>query len=120
MEAAGGLHRLACTPSYIIRVLGAQIPVSADFGHIYNDGCEAYLYHSEIVQQTQYGYRRQAQHKVANRIAVLAHIDWRGESTDGLLGREMREKIEKMLENLQNPPDPRGSRNLPSPAEPRN
>ena len=116
--ATGGLAGLAFTPAANLPSVGAKRALGTGFAVTYAEGAQGFIYQSELIQRVPHDYRKQAQRRVAAKIALLARIDLQGDSPDGSVGVEMRQYIDKSLQKLQTPPEHRGPRALPAPLEP--
>lgn len=62
--------------------------------------------------------RRKAARLVAAKSVLAARVDACHESTDGQIGRTLREEIEKKLDKLQEPPPVKFIKPLPKPIDP--
>lgn len=62
--------------------------------------------------------RRKAARLVAAKSALAARVDASHQSSDGRIGKNLREEIEKKLDKLQEPPPVKSIKALPKPVDP--
>jgi U4/U6 small nuclear ribonucleoprotein PRP31 len=62
--------------------------------------------------------RRKISRVVGNKCCLAARVDAQHESTDGHIGQEMREEVEKKADKLQEPPPVKRVKALPTPVDP--
>lgn len=117
MGVAGGLTRLSKMPACNIQVLGQQKKNLSGFSQTHTLPHTGHIYYSEIVQNTPPDLRMKTARLVSNKCALAARVDANHESTDGRIGRNLREEIEKKLDKLQEPPPVKFVKPLPKPIE---
>ncbi|RWS15816.1 U4/U6 small nuclear ribonucleoprotein Prp31-like protein [Dinothrombium tinctorium] len=104
MGLAGGLTKISKMPSCNVAVLGSKKWSLAGFSSQTVMPHLGFVYFTEIVQNTPPDLRRKAARLVANKCTIAARVDASHASTDGAIGRSLREKIERALDKLQEPP----------------
>nr|CAG4651828.1 EOG090X06EY [Triops cancriformis] len=117
MGLAGGLTALSKIPACNVLVLGAQKKALAGFSSVAIQPHTGYVFYSPLVQETPPDLRRKAARLVAAKCALAARVDAFHESTNGQVGQELREEIEKKLDKLQEPPPVKSIKPLPAPLE---
>lgn len=116
LAVAGGLDKLAATPSANIAALGSNKSMGLGFGYstLRRHG---YLYYSDIIQQTPIDKRKQAMRIVSAKIVLAARVDsisQRGQpSLNGVssssssidsAGKKWRAEIQEKIDKLSEPP----------------
>lgn len=104
MGLAGGLTNLSKMPSCNLEVLGAKKRTLTGFSSAAVMPHTGFVFQTDIVQDTPPDLRRKAAHLVANKCTIAARIDACHAATDGSQGKLLREKIERALDKLQEPP----------------
>ncbi|XP_015110138.1 U4/U6 small nuclear ribonucleoprotein Prp31 [Diachasma alloeum] len=118
MGVAGGLSKLSRMPACNVLVLGSQKTTLSGFSQTAALPHTGFIYYSDIVQDTPPDLRRKAARLVAAKSVLAARVDACHESTDGQIGRSLREEIEKKLDKLQEPPPVKFIKPLPKPIDP--
>ena len=113
-------------------MLGAQRKIAAGFSHFTtNRGHTGFVWQSEIVQATPTEFRSKAQRSVSAKCVLAARMDMERSRRDGAwrvailasfmllggFGRELREKMENILDKMAAPPPARVTKALPVPQE---
>ncbi|XP_060529073.1 U4/U6 small nuclear ribonucleoprotein Prp31 [Cylas formicarius] len=117
MGVAGGLTRLSKIPACNVQLLGQQKKTLAGFSQVTMLPHTGFVYYSEIVQNTPPDLRRKAARLVATKCTLAARVDACHESTDGRIGRMLRDEIERKLDKLQEPPPVKFVKPLPKPID---
>lgn len=117
LGVAGGLSKLAKMPSCNILPLGQQKKTLSGFSQAAALPHTGFIYFSSIVQDTQPELRYKAAKLVSTKITLAARVDACHESTDGSIGRSLRDAIEKKLDKMQEPPPVKFLKPLPKPIE---
>ncbi|KAB0795597.1 hypothetical protein PPYR_12436 [Photinus pyralis] len=117
MGIAGGLTRLSKIPACNVLILGEQKKSLSGFSQTNMLPHTGFVYYSEIVQNSPPDLRRKAARLVAAKSILAARVDSCHESTDGRIGKMLREEIEKKLDKLQEPPPVKFVKPLPKPVE---
>jgi len=76
------------------------------------------VYYCDMVQESPPDLRRSISRMIANKCTLAARVDACHESTNGDIGRTLRDQIEKRLEKLQEPPPVKSVKPLPKPVDP--
>lgn len=110
LALAGGLDKLATTPSANIPALGSNKSMALGFGYS-TLRQQGFLYHSHIIQQTPPDKRKQAMRIVSAKIVLAARVDCMAGTTDqssqvadGSAGRKWRQEIQDKIHKLSEPP----------------
>jgi len=104
MGLAGGLTNLSKMPGCNVEVLGSKKKTLSGFSTTSVMPHTGFIFYTDIVQNTPPDLRRKAAHLVANKCTIAARVDACHASPDGSQGRIFREKIEKALDKLLEPP----------------
>lgn len=115
LGVAGGLGGLAKMPSCNVHLLGAQKKITAGFSTATQNRHTGFIFQSELVQQTPSEYRMKAQRTVGAKCVLAARMDMERTRRDGSYGEQLREKVEKHLERLAEPPPSKVVKALPIP-----
>ncbi|XP_053207452.1 U4/U6 small nuclear ribonucleoprotein Prp31-like [Panonychus citri] len=117
MGLAGGLTNLSKMPACNVEVLGSKKRTLAGFSSTQILPHTGFVFQTDIVQETPADFRRKAAHLVANKCTIAARIDACHSSQDGSQGRILREKIERALDKLLEPPPVKQVKPLPQPID---
>lgn len=117
MGVAGGLTKLSKIPACNLLLLGQQRKTLSGFSQTATLPHTGFVYHTEIVQNTTPDLRRKAARLVANKCSIASRVDACHESSDGRIGRNLRDDVEKKLDKLQEPPPVKFVKPLPKPIE---
>lgn len=117
ISLAGGMVNLSKMPSCNVEVLGSNRKNLSGFSSTAVMAHTGVIFQSEIVQSTSPDYRRKAAHLVANKCTIAARIDACHASPDGSQGKLLRDKIERSLDKLQEPPPVKQVKPLPPPID---
>ncbi|OXU19250.1 hypothetical protein TSAR_014024 [Trichomalopsis sarcophagae] len=118
MGVAGGLTKLSKMPACNILLLGTKKTTLSGFSQTAALPHTGFIYYSKIVQDTPEDLRRKAARLVAAKSTLAARVDACHESTDGTIGQQLREEIEKKLDKLLEPPPVKFIKPLPKPIDP--
>ncbi|KAH3682816.1 hypothetical protein WICPIJ_006222 [Wickerhamomyces pijperi] len=116
----GGLEGLAKTPSCNIPSLGSKSTVgSLTFGRSGSTSLvnEGYLFHSDLVQDMDPSFRKQAMRMIAGKVILAARIDFSGSIPDGSQGLKWRKEVESKVEKLGEAPENSKIKALPVPKD---
>ncbi|EJD53807.1 Nop domain-containing protein [Auricularia subglabra TFB-10046 SS5] len=116
LGVAGGLNALAKMPACNVHLLGAQKKIAAGFSTSASRHT-GFVFQSDIVRQTDKSLRVKAQRTVGAKCVLAARMDMERKQRDGSYGRQLREKVEMVLEKLAAPPPQRVGKALPVPVE---
>ena len=117
MGLAGGLTNLSKMPSCNIEILGSRKKHLYGFSSkniINNTGI---IFYCDLVQSQPPDLRRKASRLVGNKATIAARVDATHAAHDGEIGRDFREKIEKALDKLREPPPVKQIKALPAPID---
>ncbi|KPJ07884.1 U4/U6 small nuclear ribonucleoprotein Prp31 [Papilio machaon] len=117
LGVAGGLSKLSKMPACNVLPLGQQKKTLSGFSQAAALPHTGFIYFSQIVQDTTPELRYKAAKLVSTKLTLAARVDACHESTDGHIGRMLREGIEKKLDKLQEPPPVKFVKPLPKPIE---
>ncbi|CAG9861885.1 unnamed protein product [Phyllotreta striolata] len=117
MGVAGGLTRLSKIPACNVLLLGQQKKSLSGFSQTTMLPHTGFIYYSEIVQNTPPDMRRKAARLVATKCTLAARVDACHESSDGRIGTQLRDEIERKLDKLQEPPPVKFVKPLPKPID---
>lgn len=117
MGFAGGLTALSKMPACNLEVLGSQKKNLQGFSSKQSMPHTGFVFQSDIVQSTPPELRRKAARMVAYKCAIVSRVDASHASPDGSVGNSFREKIEKSLDKLQEPPPVKQVKPLPAPID---
>lgn len=114
---AGGLTNLAKMPACNLEVLGSKKRTLAGFSSTAAMPHTGFVFYSDLVQNSPPDLRRKAARLVANKTVIAARVDASHAYLDGSSGRMFREKIERALDKLQEPPPVKQMKALPAPID---
>ncbi|KAL1494738.1 hypothetical protein ABEB36_010286 [Hypothenemus hampei] len=117
MGVAGGLTRLSKIPACNVLLLGQQKKTLSGFSQVAMLPHTGFVYYCDIVQNTPPDLRRKAARLVATKCTLAARVDACHESSDGRIGRSLRDEIERKLDKLQEPPPVKFIKPLPKPID---
>ncbi|XP_032468657.1 U4/U6 small nuclear ribonucleoprotein Prp31 isoform X1 [Phocoena sinus] len=117
MGVAGGLTNLSKMPACNIMLLGAQRKTLSGFSSTSVLPHTGYIYHSDIVQSLPPDLRRKAARLVAAKCTLAARVDSFHESTEGKVGYELKDEIERKFDKWQEPPPVKQVKPLPAPLD---
>lgn len=117
MGAAGGLTNLSKMPANNIALLGQQKKISTGFSSTTQLPHTGFVYYSQIVQDVPPDLRRKVSRIVGTKCTLAARVDSFHESTDGHIGAEYKEEIEKKIDKLVEPPPVKNIRALKAPMD---
>jgi U4/U6 small nuclear ribonucleoprotein PRP31 len=117
MGLAGGLTNLSKMPSCNLEVLGSQRKTLTGFSSTTLMPHTGFVFLTDLVQNSPPDLRRKAARLVANKCTIASRVDASHASTDGSLGRTYREKIERALDKLQEPPPGKQVKPLSAPID---
>uniref|UniRef100_A0A670K7P5 U4/U6 small nuclear ribonucleoprotein Prp31 n=1 Tax=Podarcis muralis TaxID=64176 RepID=A0A670K7P5_PODMU len=104
MGIAGGLTNLSKMPACNIMLLGAQRKTLSGFSSTSVLPHTGYIYHSDIVQSLPPDLRRKAARLVSAKCTLAARVDSFHESSEGKVGYDLKEEIERKFDKWQEPP----------------
>ena len=117
MGIAGGLTALSKVPACNIEVLGSRKKNLQGFSSKSVMPHTGFVYYCDIVQNSPPDLRQKAARMCANKCAIVARVDACHASPDGSVGHSYREKVEKSLDKLQEPPPVKQVKALPAPID---
>lgn len=117
MGVAGGLTALSKMPACNLEVLGSQKKTLQGFSSKQTMPHTGFVFQCPIVENTPPDLRRKAARLVAYKSAIVCRVDATHAQPDGSVGEAFREKIEKSLEKLQEPPPVKQVKALPAPID---
>jgi len=117
MGAAGGLTNLSKMPANNVSLLGQQKKTLSGFSQTSTLPHTGFVYYSQLVQDVPPDLRRKVARLVGSKCTLAARVDSFHESTDGHVGAEYKEDIEKKIDKLQEPPPNKNVRALPAPVD---
>ncbi|MGH0155212.1 UNVERIFIED_CONTAM: hypothetical protein FKN15_035024 [Acipenser sinensis] len=117
MGVAGGLTNLSKMPACNLMLLGAQRRSLSGFSTTSLLPHTGYIYHSDIVQALPTDLRRKAARLVSAKCTLAARVDSFHESTDGKVGYDLKEEIERKFDKWQEPPPVKQVKPLPAPLD---
>jgi len=117
LGAAGGLTNLSKMPANNIALLGQQKKVSTGFSSTTQLPHTGFVYYSQIVQDVPPDLRRKVSRIVGTKCTLAARVDSFHEATDGHIGLEYKEDIEKKVDKLVEPPPVKAIRALKAPMD---
>ncbi|KAL1740507.1 hypothetical protein HDZ31DRAFT_67871 [Schizophyllum fasciatum] len=115
LGVAGGLSALAKMPACNVFLLGAQRKIGAGFSTATQRRHSGFVYQSEVVQHTPPEYQAKVQRTVGAKCVLAARMDLERKLRDGSYGEQLREKIEKRIDQLAAPPPAKVTKALPIP-----
>ncbi|KAI5638537.1 snoRNA binding domain, fibrillarin domain-containing protein [Phthorimaea operculella] len=101
LGVAGGLTKLSRMPACNVLTIGQQKKTLSGFSQAAALPHTGFIYFSQIVQDTPPELRYKAAKLVSTKLTLAARVDACHDSTDGHIGRTLREGIEKKLDKLQ-------------------
>ncbi|KAL4703445.1 hypothetical protein ACJJTC_010765 [Scirpophaga incertulas] len=117
LGVAGGLTKLSRMPACNVLTIGQQKKTLSGFSQAAALPHTGFIYFSQIVQDTPPELRYKAAKLVSTKLTLAARVDACHDSTDGHIGRQLHEEIEKKLDKLQEPPPVKFVKPLPKPIE---
>lgn len=117
MGIAGGLTALSKMPACNVEMLGSSKKNLQGFSSKSVMPHTGFVYYCDMVQNSPPDLRRKAARLCANKCAIVARVDACHASPDGSVGRSYREKVEKALDKLQEPPPVKQVKALPAPID---
>lgn len=117
MGLAGGISNLSKMPACNVEVLGSRKRNLYGFSAHSITSHTGIVFHCELVQSQPPDLRRKAARQVANKCTICARVDATHASPEGLVGQSYREKIEKSLDKLKEPPPVKKNKALPAPID---
>ncbi|XP_023329470.1 U4/U6 small nuclear ribonucleoprotein Prp31 [Eurytemora carolleeae] len=117
LGAAGGLTNLSKMPANNISLLGQQKKVSTGFSTATQLPHTGFIYYSQIVQDVPPDLRRKVARLVGTKCTLAARVDSFHQSTDGHVGLEYKEELEKKVDKLVEPPPVKNIRALKAPMD---
>ncbi|XP_043943491.1 U4/U6 small nuclear ribonucleoprotein Prp31 [Protopterus annectens] len=117
LRIAGGLTNLSKMPACNVMLLGAQRKTLSGFSSTSVLPHTGFIYHSEIVQSLPPDLRRKAARLASAKCTLAARVDSFHESTDGKVGYELKEEIERKFDKWQEPPPVKQVKPLPAPLD---
>uniref|UniRef100_A0A667XZX9 U4/U6 small nuclear ribonucleoprotein Prp31 n=1 Tax=Myripristis murdjan TaxID=586833 RepID=A0A667XZX9_9TELE len=104
MGIAGGLTNLSKMPACNLMLLGAQRKTLSGFSSTSLLPHTGFIYHCDVVQSLPPDLRRKAARLVAAKCTLAARVDSFHESSDGKVGYDLKEEIERKFDKWQEPP----------------
>lgn len=117
MGLAGGLTNLSKMPACNVEVLGSKKKHLYGFSSKNALNNTGIIYHCELVQSQPADLRRKATRLVSNKTTICARVDASHAAHDGEIGKDFRDKIEKALDKLKEPPPVKQIKALPAPID---
>jgi len=117
LGAAGGLTNLSKMPANNISLLGQQKRVATGFSSTTQLPHTGFIYHSQLVQDVPPDLRRKVSRIVGTKCTLAARVDSFHQSSDGKIGTEYKEEIEKKIDKLTEPPPVKAIRALKAPMD---
>lgn len=117
LGAAGGLTNLSKMPANNVSLLGQQKKVAQGFSTATQLPHTGFVYYSQLVQNVPPDLRRKVARIVGSKVTLAARVDSFHESTDGHIGMEYKEDIEKKIDKFVEPPPVKNIRALPAPVD---
>jgi U4/U6 small nuclear ribonucleoprotein PRP31 len=117
MGIAGGLTALSKMPACNVELLGSSKKNLQGFSTKAILPHTGFIYYCDLVQNTPPDLRRRAAKLCANKCSMVSRVDACHASPDGSVGRAYREKVEKALDKLQEPPPVKQVKALPAPID---
>jgi len=117
LGAAGGLTNLSKMPANNIALLGQQKKASTGFSTATQLPHTGFIYYAPIVQDVPPDLRRKVARIVGTKCTLAARVDSFHESTDGHIGIEYKEDIEKKVDKFLEPPPVKNIRALKAPMD---
>uniref|UniRef100_A0A672HTB1 U4/U6 small nuclear ribonucleoprotein Prp31 n=1 Tax=Salarias fasciatus TaxID=181472 RepID=A0A672HTB1_SALFA len=104
MGIAGGLTNLSKMPACNLMLLGAQRRTLSGFSSTSLLPHTGFIYHCDVVQSLPPDLRRKAARLVAAKCTLASRVDSFHESSDGKVGYDLKEEIERKFDKWQEPP----------------
>ncbi|XP_063224172.1 U4/U6 small nuclear ribonucleoprotein Prp31 [Bacillus rossius redtenbacheri] len=117
MGVAGGLTKLSKMPACNVMLIGSQKKTLSGFSQVSMLPHTGFIYYSSIVQDTPPDLRQKTARLVASKCTLASRADACHVSTDGAIGKSLREDIEKKLDKLMEPPPVKFIKPLPKPID---
>jgi U4/U6 small nuclear ribonucleoprotein PRP31 len=117
MGLAGGITNLSKMPACNVEVLGSRKRNLYGFSAHSITSHTGIVFHCDLVQSQPPDLRRKAARLVANKCTICARVDATHGSSDGSIGQTFRDKIEKALDKLKEPPPVKTNKALPAPID---
>ncbi|XP_007550049.1 U4/U6 small nuclear ribonucleoprotein Prp31 isoform X1 [Poecilia formosa] len=117
MGIAGGLTNLSKMPACNLMLLGAQRKTLSGFSSTSLLPHTGYIYHCDVVQSLPPDLRRKAARLVAAKCTLASRVDSFHESSDGKVGYDLKEEIERKFDKWQEPPPVKQVKPLPAPLD---
>uniref|UniRef100_A0A3B4TYZ8 U4/U6 small nuclear ribonucleoprotein Prp31 n=1 Tax=Seriola dumerili TaxID=41447 RepID=A0A3B4TYZ8_SERDU len=117
MGIAGGLTNLSKMPACNLMLLGAQRRTLSGFSSTSLLPHTGFIYHCDVVQTLPPDLRRKAARLVAAKCTLAARVDSFHESSDGKVGYDLKEEIERKFDKWQEPPPVKQVKPLPAPLD---
>ncbi|KAK2855398.1 hypothetical protein Q7C36_007267 [Tachysurus vachellii] len=117
MGIAGGLTNLSKMPACNLMLLGAQKRTLSGFSSTSLLPHTGYIYHCDVVQSLPPDLRRKAARQVAAKCTLAARVDSFHEGTDGKVGYDLKEEVERKFDKWQEPPPVKQVKPLPAPLD---
>ncbi|KAM3873214.1 U4/U6 small nuclear ribonucleoprotein Prp31-like [Diretmus argenteus] len=114
---AGGLTNLSKMPACNLMLLGAQRRTLAGFSSTSLLPHTGFIYHCDVVQSLPPDLRRKAARLVSAKCTLASRVDSFHESTDGKVGYDLKEEIERKFDKWQEPPPVKQVKPLPAPLD---
>uniref|UniRef100_A0A8C6M2K6 U4/U6 small nuclear ribonucleoprotein Prp31 n=1 Tax=Nothobranchius furzeri TaxID=105023 RepID=A0A8C6M2K6_NOTFU len=117
MGIAGGLTNLSKMPACNLMLLGAQRRTLSGFSSTSLLPHTGFIYHCDVVQSLPPDLRRKAARLVAAKCTLASRVDSFHESSDGKVGYDLKEEIERKFDKWQEPPPVKQVKPLPAPLD---
>ncbi|KAJ2998924.1 U4/U6 small nuclear ribonucleoprotein Prp31 [Globomyces sp. JEL0801] len=120
MGIAGGLTALAAIPACNILILGAQKKAMIGFSSIAMNKHQGVIYEADLVARvpnTPTNVRRKAARLLSAKCALACRVDLAREYSNGSMGKEFRDDVQKKIDLLLQPPPAKKVKALPLPIE---
>uniref|UniRef100_A0A8C6T208 U4/U6 small nuclear ribonucleoprotein Prp31 n=1 Tax=Neogobius melanostomus TaxID=47308 RepID=A0A8C6T208_9GOBI len=104
MGIAGGLTNLSKMPACNLMLLGAQRRTLSGFSSTSLLPHTGFIYHCDVVQSLPPDLRRKAARLVSAKCTLASRVDSFHESSDGKVGYDLKEEIERKFDKWQEPP----------------
>jgi len=115
ISAAGGLEALSRMPACNIQVLGAQKKNLLGFSKIGQKTHLGLFGNMEMVKNAPKDFQIKLARILSTNCAKAARVDASRACPDGSIGREIKEKMLKRFDKIQEPPPPKMRKPLPAP-----
>uniref|UniRef100_A0A8C4GG97 U4/U6 small nuclear ribonucleoprotein Prp31 n=1 Tax=Dicentrarchus labrax TaxID=13489 RepID=A0A8C4GG97_DICLA len=117
MGIAGGLTNLSKMPACNLMLLGAQRRTLSGFSSTSLLPHTGFIYHCDVVQTLPPDLRRKAARLVSAKCTLASRVDSFHESSDGKVGYDLKEEIERKFDKWQEPPPVKQVKPLPAPLD---